>query len=616
MFEITRRPYKSCSANETIKRIKSILQPLDLLPHETYHANPYPEIYSMRLELDNEKGCFGTNGKGRTEEYSCASGYAEFLERMQNGLYAIFPRTLIKTLHDEYHYYYSPDEGFLSEKDFYQLPKGIIADVVRQTGENKENFVSAYFDRVRANGSKGVVSVPFYDTMKKCEVHLPLNLLLLTVGSNGMAAGNTRAEAIFQAICELTERWGAAEVFYGQLTPPTIPDDYLKGLEEEYAIIKHIEKSGKYKLTVKDFSAGKSIPAVGLIVTRLETQQYRLNVGSDSSFQVALSRCLTEVYQGFKNENDFDARLLDMPREKLEFFENDDEDAMYHRYCVFGEFTKDNSGVFPPSLFGSEESYAFDPKTFTTTSSYESEVSRIIENFHKNSYNVYIRDAGFLGFPAVFVYIPEISALGRKNAPARTKTETFNIIELDKIEPLLFDLENCSPEDFRQIATTLESFDAGASVLGLLSINLAATSIWQNITVSFLTTQIWYRLGELQKARRAYKSFLETRKEENPYYDLAGKFLDLKIEGLSNTSIQKEMLRENNNKRLVEEVFADLSHPEDIFQHIKLPQCPRCESCRLNDDCLTTSRLSIAHKLYPIMKNHIIDQKSLSWIPE
>lgn len=40
-------------------------------------------FYSCRLQIDGLP--FGTNGKGVTEEYALASGYAEFMERFQSG---------------------------------------------------------------------------------------------------------------------------------------------------------------------------------------------------------------------------------------------------------------------------------------------------------------------------------------------------------------------------------------------------------------------------------------------------------------------------------------------------------------------------------------------------
>lgn len=39
-----------------------------------------------------------------------------------------------------------------------------------------------------------------------------------------MAAGNTAGESIFQALCELVERYSARTVFFDKLTPPAIPE--------------------------------------------------------------------------------------------------------------------------------------------------------------------------------------------------------------------------------------------------------------------------------------------------------------------------------------------------------------------------------------------------------
>lgn len=304
----------------------------------------------------------------------------------------------------------------MSEEELRRLPDHVIEDIIRHTGENKNNFISSYFERLRLNHIPGAVSVPFYDTQNHREVFLPVNLLMLTIGSNGMAAGNTNAEAVFQALCELTERWAAAEIFYNQLTPPTVPKAFLKQFEE-YDIIENIEKSGKYNVTVKDFSANKGIPAVGVIIENQESGKYRLNVGSDTAFQVGFSRCLTEIFQGVEEEEEFENILVDIPKEVPGYFKSDNSDAMAERYRVFCNFTKNASGQYPPGLFGSRPDYPFDPSIFAAQTSYEKEVPAIIANFHKNGYNVYIRDLSFLGFPSVLVYIPEVSVLGRKMPP-------------------------------------------------------------------------------------------------------------------------------------------------------------------------------------------------------
>jgi YcaO-like protein with predicted kinase domain len=185
-------------------------------------------VYSSRLQLPDVEGDFGTNGKGRSEEYCQASAYAEFIERLQNGLYAKLSRVMLAQLRNEFGFYYAPDETYLTRQDFLELPKSVTTDLIRYQGTAYDRFIDAYFGRLNERHEPGAVAVPFYSTMSRKLVFLPLNLLLMCVGSNGMAAGNTGDEALFQALCELLERWASAEVFYHQLTPPTVPDDFLR----------------------------------------------------------------------------------------------------------------------------------------------------------------------------------------------------------------------------------------------------------------------------------------------------------------------------------------------------------------------------------------------------
>ena len=615
MFKYMKRPYKECSPGKTVERIKDILNGLDLLPEEKFHANPYPQIHSLRVLLDEDKGDFGTNGKGRNEAYALASAYAEFLERMQNGLYALYSKTIISELKKEYGFYYTPDEKYLKEQDILDLPEAIIKDIIKHLGKAKKNFIASYFDRLRISDIPGIVGVPFYDTKNDRKIYLPLNLLLLTVGSNGMAAGNSPAEAIFQAICELLERWGAAEVFYNRLTPPTIPGEFLKQFEEENKIINNIEKSGKYKVTVKDFSANKKIPSIGVMIENRETRKYKLDVGADSCFQVALSRCLTEIYQGIANEKMFDEILLDIPKEEEEYFKKDDDFSIYKRYIIFGDFTKDGSGVYPKSLFGSQPHYSFDPGVFTTGNSYEEEVHSLISNLHKNGHNVYIRDVSFLGFPSVFVYIPEISALGKKNVPANIKAKTFNIIELDKAEPLFLNFENCPDDDLRFIAKTFENLNVNASITDLFNVKLKRTSPWGKVEISFFLTLVWYKLGELEKARDSFDNFLKERKEkkdENKYYEAAAKYFELKAGGCDEKKIFEKIVEEVDSEDIVKLVIDDLADPDRVFKFIRLPKCPRCSDCQLEEDCITKNQTALSRILYPAMNRNRIDQGRLA----
>jgi ribosomal protein S12 methylthiotransferase accessory factor len=612
MFANIKRPYKERSAESTVEYLRDILQNTNLLPEETFHANPYPEIFSLSIELPTDKGAFRTNGKGRTETYCRASAYAEFMERLQNGLYGTFSRTNQRSLFDQFGFYYAPDEQQMTKDEFLGLPREILTDIIRYSGNNREGFVDSYFQRIASNGGQGAISVPFWDTKSRIMRQLPYNLLLLTVGSNGMAAGNTPSEAVFQALCELLERWGASLVFYNRLTPPTVPDEYLRQFDEEYAIIERIQKSGKYRVTIKDFSAGRRIPTVGIIISNTENKTYRLNVGSDTCFQVALSRCLTEIYQGFSDEKQFDGRLLPLPTEISPYFKDESTDAMYMRYFIFGQFCKDNSGVFPQELFGSTPSYEFDPSTFTSRGSYDEEVKYLINFFHQAGHNVYIRDVGFLGFPSVFVYVPEVSAQGRKNVTLTPHGEKFDMIELDKIEQDIFSASKASLENLVECATVLERFAAYGNLSSLFNIKMPLDKAPLQPPLSFVLTLLWYRIGDYKRALEHFNSFIAMRNSVPVYYTICCKILELLCDGHKFDSMRERLKGEfAGSVDDVDRALNDLENGRSILSHAALPECPNCDQCPISRDCLTKGQLTIARTVYPLMKKHFPLQENI-----
>jgi YcaO-like protein with predicted kinase domain len=615
LFETIHRPYKERNASETVSFAKQILYSLDLLPVESFRASPYPGLYSVCLELPAEKGEFRANGKGRTIDFSLASGYAEFLERIQNGLFATFPRTFITNFKQRFGYYYTPDESYLTPKDFQELPADLVNDIVRYSGAGQFEFMAKYYERARNNGAPGVVAVPFFDTQSGHVINLPLNLLLLTVGSNGMAAGNTQAEALYQALCELLERWGAAEVFYRQLTPPSIPPEFLAQFSNEMAIIQAIEAGGKYRVTIKDFSAGRRIPALGILVEIPEENKYRLNVGCDTCFQVALSRCLTEIYQGISNEDMFDEAALPKQSEEYQYFVDNDEIALHQRYMAFSQFTVDNRGPFPLSLFDSEPSYRFDSDVWFQRSSHIEEVQRLVSFFHEQEYNVYLRDVSFLGFPAVFCYVPEVSALGRKNVPFSTYEQAPIMFELDRIESKALKLKSCSNSELEEIAEVLGKLSGGITFTNVFGIEMKQTSIWREYPVALLLSQIWYRLGDLEKSNESFKVFMELREgDENPYYDLVACYLARLADGMSKEEAAQNLTDNPAYVDLACTVIEDLADSDEIFRFVKLPNCPDCDQCDLQDDCVMTGRLNVMSGLYAAMLSHKVNQEGLAWV--
>jgi ribosomal protein S12 methylthiotransferase accessory factor len=616
VFRSIHRPYKERAPAETIAAIRHILADLDLLPDEIASANPYPGLHSVRLGLPASQGGYASNGKGRSTEYCQASAHAEFMERMQNGLFASLPRTLVAPFRDRYGFYYAPDERYLTEEQFRALPGDVMHDLVRRRVSDKGTFIRLYFDRARANGAPGVVAVPFYDTGSRRVVYLPLNLLLQSVSSNGMAAGNTLAEAIFQACCELLERWAAWEVYQRQLTPPAVPRSWLQKFTDEWSIIETIERGGKYKVTAKDFSAGLRIPALGLIIENTRASTYRLNVGCDTSFQVALSRCLTEVYQGMADEEEFDRWALPIPGTVPAYLTSDDLASRYRRSSAFFAFIATGVGPYPSTLFGQEPSYPFSPDVWGVASSYDAEVRRLVGFFHAIGHNVYIRDVSFLGFPAVLVYVPGVSDKYTTNLSAPGFHGLPLSIALDDVEARALQLKRCSDEDLAAIAAVFDRLPRASSLVRTFGIQLKGSSPWRQVNLGFVLAQIWYRLGQYGKARESIQQFLDARSEEYRYgyYDRVSRYLARRAEGLPHAEAVRQLAEDSDWGEAGRLLAEEMAEPRDVFRFTKLPNCPDCAECELRPDCITTGSLALVEKIYPAMCRDGIEQTALAWV--
>lgn len=81
---ISLRHYKERLPEETVTILKKILSDLGIAVVEEWKHEPVIDTYSLRLTIEGTE--IGTNGKGITREYARASAYAEFFERLQNGL--------------------------------------------------------------------------------------------------------------------------------------------------------------------------------------------------------------------------------------------------------------------------------------------------------------------------------------------------------------------------------------------------------------------------------------------------------------------------------------------------------------------------------------------------
>ena len=389
------RPYKSAEPLSTINRVRQALERCGLFTVERCFYHPDARVACARVMLgDEEKLSFGVgaNGKGMNMRYALASAYAEFLERLQNGM--LFPNRQLQFAPDGL-FRFGPDEHLCS-------PEETVAecgDIVREIfGLDSDD--AAYRLLKDAFGDAPVLCAPFADVFAGCVRDVPIKLFYNTSGTNGMCAGNTPMEAIVHGICEIMERFAMREIYMKGVVPPVVPPECFRGT----AILERLEalRALNYRYEIRDCSLGMGLPGIGLLLID-ERGARTFHLGAEPRAYIALERCLTEIFQG--NDGDIAERFT---AETLPFPTNRAEKA---RYCrQFSDATIRGTGLWPSSLFSPTPSYAFEG-LFPAGDSDEADYALLASRLMDMGFRLFVRDCSYLGFPAYNIYIPRMSDL-------------------------------------------------------------------------------------------------------------------------------------------------------------------------------------------------------------
>lgn len=588
------RAYKEDHPRNTVLRIKNILSKLGIVTTETIWMKYVNNVYSVRVETLEDNGCFGSNGKGKTRFFTLASAYAEFMERIQNSMTTLSNSLWSHSLEEikqDSGFYYFPDERIMNINEFKQLPSKILLDLFSQEKLDKTIKLDTY----------STIGVPFYDYYNNREVYLPLKHLLAATGTNGMAAGNTRFEAIYQGVCEILERYAAHLVFSKQLTPPTISREILEKYPDEKKIIEEIEEKG-YKVTVKDFSCGLSLPVLGTIILNQQEDSYRLNVGCDTSFSIALSRTLTEILQGIDSSERLESFFLPIPKNEFVYFQRNDEYSIKMRNRELNNFFVNGKGQFPKSIFYNKASYAFNEKIFMTHDSYKSEVEYLFAMMHAWGSDIYVRNVSFLNFPTYYIYVTSVSAAGQKIVEQEYCT---NELPQEDLENILFPLttfynDTKRIEKFTDIIEKNNCDLLNVSFGRLLKLEFTPGFYFNNIPSSFFLSLLHLRIRNYKKAIFYLQMFMNTTdNNDNSYFKEVQYYFEYLAYGNSN---------KNNPPNGFSQEIMDYYNPELVLKHFDLPSCPFCHKCIFVEKCITKGNLEFAKKINKQSSKTVIKQ--------
>lgn len=412
------KAYKSRPPMATVSHVRFILEQCDMFVQEFHLRYQASGIACCRIWLgdeDVEGLSVGTNGKGMNARYSLASGYAEMMERLENG--SLYPmrqrkfaltnrgaaapeafRGMLAKQKADLLFQFTPDERWLTAEELAAESRDIVAEMFGID----EASVPAFLRQALEEDT--TPCTPFYSVSEKKTRLIPMELLWRVCGSNGMCAGNGPREAIIQGLSEIFERYAFRLIYEENRVPPIVPSEAFAGTD----VLKRLEAMAEDGLDfeIRDCSMGVGLPVVGLALINRENGKRAFRLGADPSPITALERCLTELFQGRPEVNATRYYAQSTGNTPGADAGHARRRAYYHDYQ--GMIISGN-GAGPDCI--RETGGPFAGFSHPVSSSDEDDFDYLLHSIQTLGKKLYVRDNSYLGFPAYYLYVPHASEI-------------------------------------------------------------------------------------------------------------------------------------------------------------------------------------------------------------
>lgn len=603
------KKYKDCSPVDTITKVRKILYDLDLFVKEIPYNNS-KHFHACKIVLNNKRldGLnFAANGKGMTYEYALASGYAEFMERLQNGLIFnglhFMTKEFVLSLNKSGGYekkiennggvldfVYDPNEKNISLENSVDDNFIFYSDLFPFLNNDRDAIVD--FLKNELNFEE-LVSVPFYSKKENLLLYLPIEIIFAACGSNGMASGNTKNEALIQGFCEIFERYAGYKIYYENIVPPTIPLDYFKNKEIYSTIVDFLQETN-YKLIIKDCSLGLGLPVIGIMVIDSVNGKYNFNLGSSLNPDIALERCLTEIYQ-----NPIGIYWNEIRMEKYSDISQHSEDF---EYINGNNIFTNGTGYWPINLFENRVSYEFESLNYCLNYSDFDDIC-FVESIIKNmGYNIYIRDVSFLGFNSYYIVVPGMSQYPVKRSHYHILGNAWNA--LSKLKNIKILDSNCLSDLCSVLNVEYSNIKHSGIKFQDLFVCISNYDL-HDLDYELLLFMMNYKIGNLNFCLFYITEFLKNKSFKSySYYFGIRDYILLLIQNKSKIEILN-ILKNLYNE--YEEICQDMNDPDEIFKYHEWSSCFDCNVCDLKKDCRHFDVLSVIKSIHKKQKENIID---------
>ena len=444
MSELQNRRYKEVTPEETVKKLKGLLKKLGIEVVEKWSNESSVGTYSLRVCIKGTD--IGQNGKGMTKEFAMASGYAEFFERMQNGMF----RFRMEKPTTEIPFVNAPDEKHLTVKEALNIDEtgkiknSFFENIVKQNG--KENSIAeeqAQFIKKILNEKSNLVEkeeynyLPYYSVKNKDLEYVPDRLFSYLFDTNGMCAGNSKEEALIEGLSEILERYVGVKIFKEKVTLPEIPDTYIEKFPKVKKMVDKLKQSTEYYFRLVDCSFGGKYPVAGLYIIEKNTGKFGFKMGAHPDYGIAMERCFTEAAQGRDIYEYAETCLFD-------FYSGEDSKNRNLSEFIFSDLT-----AVPFQVIGEKSDFEFTEMPDVSELDNKTLLKNLVGIILEEGKDILVRDVSTLGFPAFSIAIPGMSEISFD--PDATY---FNLFVT--MQRLLKDFGNITLENVKEVIKIME----------------------------------------------------------------------------------------------------------------------------------------------------------------
>ena len=457
MSELQERRYKEVSPEETVKRLKKLLDQLGIEVEEKWSKESSVGTYSLRICIKGTD--IGQNGKGMTKDFAMASAYAEFFERFQNGIM----RFRMEKPTKELPFINSPDEKHLTVEEALNitnnnLKNSFFENILKQNGKNDcSNQEKIEYIKQILNEKSNLVEkedylyLPYYSVKNKEIEYIPDRLFSYLFDTNGMCAGNSKEEALIEGLSEILERYAGTRMVKEKVSLPEIPMEYVEKFPKVKKMVEKLKQRDDYLFKLVDCSFGGKYPVAGLYIIEKNTGRFGFKLGAHPDYGIAMERCFTEAAQG-RDIYEYAQTCI------FDFYSGENSENRNITEYIFSDFA-----AAPYQVIDETKNYKFTQMPDVSELDNKTILKNLVNTILKENKDILIRDVSVLGFPAFSIAIP-----GMSEESFDPNATYFNI--LITMQSLMKDLKNINSKNIEEVIKMMEIivYELGYEKLSIL----------------------------------------------------------------------------------------------------------------------------------------------------